>query len=309
MKTALFTVSFAGLWGQHRLSLEEAIEKTASLGFQGVEIMGKRPHLSPLDYSLADCDRLRARLEKRKLTLAAVAAYTNFTGGMAASEVPFVDMQVGYVEALAQRAARLGGDLVRIFTSYERTDTPFARQWQITVEAIRQCCDRAAAHGVTIGVQNHHDIGVHTKAMRELLAAVDRPNVIPMHDCWSPHLRGEDVAAGARAMAKRMRFTTVADYVTVPRARYRPDLVNYLPPDPSFALAVPMGDGELPYRAFFSALARGGFDGWVSYEMCSPIRGGGSLENLERYARQFLKYMQKWKTHGSRKKTRGRSRR
>ena len=57
MKTCLFTVSFAGFWGQHKLSLEEAIAKTAALGFQGIEIMGKRPHLSPLDYSLADLER------------------------------------------------------------------------------------------------------------------------------------------------------------------------------------------------------------------------------------------------------------
>jgi sugar phosphate isomerase/epimerase len=52
-----------------------------------------------------------------------------------------------------------------------------------------------------------------------------------------------------------------------------------------------MGEGELPYRAFFSALRSGGFDGWVSYEMCSPLRGGGSLDNLKACARKFLAYM------------------
>ena len=39
MKTSLFTVSFAGLWGQHRLTLEESIDKVAELGFDGIEIM------------------------------------------------------------------------------------------------------------------------------------------------------------------------------------------------------------------------------------------------------------------------------
>jgi hypothetical protein len=56
-------------------------------------------------------------------------------------------------------------------------------------------------------------------------------------------------------------------------------------------------------------LAKGGFDGWVSYEMCSPIRGGGSPENLEHYARRFLKYMQSWTTPKSRTGSRGRVRR
>lgn len=291
MKTCLFTVSFAGFWGQHKLTLEEAIAKTAALGFEGIEIMGKRPHFSPLDYSLSDCNRLRGLLDKNKLKLAAVAAYTNFTGGLAAAEVPFVDMQVSYVEALAERTARLGGSLIRVFTGYERTDTPFSRQWQIVVEALQACCDRAARFGVTIGVQNHHDIGVHTKSLEAILAAVDRPNLIPMYDCWSPYLRGEDIVAGARRMASRMQFTTVADYLVLPRSRYQPALVNYSPAAPGFALAVPMGEGDLPYRKFFGALGKAKFKGWVSYEMCSPVRGGGSLANLERYSKTFLEYM------------------
>src|SRR6185503_5673178 len=112
MKLSLFTVSFAGFWGQDRLSIEQSIDKAAELGFEGVEIAGKRPHLSPLDVSLEDCAKLRKRLEQHKITLSAIAAYTNFTGGMEAAEVPFNEMQVAYVEELSKRAQALGGNLV-----------------------------------------------------------------------------------------------------------------------------------------------------------------------------------------------------
>ena len=294
MKLSLFTVSFAGLWGQHRLSLEQTIDKAAELGFAGVEIMGKRPHLSPLDWTLDDCRRLGEQLERRNLSLSAIAAYTNFTGGMEAAEVPFADLQVAYIEALAERAAIMGGDLIRVFTSYERNDVPFAAQWQKTIQAVRECCDRAAVHGVTIGIQNHHDIGADTKALSELLHQIDRPNVIPMYDCWSIHLRGEDIAAGAEQMAARMRFTTVADYITLPRAKYQPNLINYVELNPPFAMAVPMGEGEIDYRTFFDTLAASGFDGCVSYEMCSPVRDGGELATLDDYAGRFIKFMQPW---------------
>ena len=63
MKLSLFTVSYAGLWGQHQLTLEDAIRKAAELGYQGVELMGKRPHFSPLDWSLEDCRALKTLLE------------------------------------------------------------------------------------------------------------------------------------------------------------------------------------------------------------------------------------------------------
>lgn len=108
MKLSLFTVSFAGFWGQHSLTLEESIDQAAELGFAGVEIMGKRPHLSPLDYSIDDCKRLRERMEQRGIALSAIAAYTNFTGGTEAAEVPFVDFQVDYVGQLARCAQALG---------------------------------------------------------------------------------------------------------------------------------------------------------------------------------------------------------
>jgi sugar phosphate isomerase/epimerase len=294
MKTSIFTVSFAGLWGQQKLSLEESIDLAADLGYQGVELIGKRPHLSPLDYSVDDCKQLRERIEKNGLQCSAVAGYTNFLGGLEAGEVPFVDMQVDYVTQLAERAAALGSDLVRIFTSYERDDMPWFAQWKKNVDAIAECCDRAADFGVTIGVQNHHDIAVHTKVLDELMYAIGRDNVIPMWDCWSPHLRGEDLRAGAKLMAKRMRFTTVADYTVLPRHKYLPELVNYDQAGPPAVLAVAMGDGDLDYKTFFDALKDEGFAGWVSYENCSPLRDGGSLETLKRYSQRFVDYMKPW---------------
>jgi sugar phosphate isomerase/epimerase len=291
MRTALFTVSFAGLWGQDRLTLEQSIDLAADLGFEGVEIMGKRPHLSVLDYGVDECLRLREQVDRRGLQVAAIAGYTDFTGGSGAAEVPFGEMQIAYVAELARRASVLGCDLVRVFTSYEHEGAGFMAQWGATVEALRACCDRAAEFGVQIGVQNHHDIAVDTSAYVELLAEVDRPNITPMYDCWSPYLRGEDVVAGAARLAPRMQCTTVADYVVLRRWKYLPNVVNYAPIQPPAVLAVPMGEGELPYEAFLRALQAHGYDGWVTYEMCSPIRGGGGRANLESYARTFLKFM------------------
>jgi len=54
---------------------------------------------------------------------------------------------------------------------------------------------------------------------------------------------------------------------------------------------VPMGDGCVDYGAFFDALAATGYDGYVAFEMCAPLLGGGAEENLDRCARGFLNYM------------------
>jgi sugar phosphate isomerase/epimerase len=52
-----------------------------------------------------------------------------------------------------------------------------------------------------------------------------------------------------------------------------------------------MGEGLIDYRGFFQALREVGYRGYVAYEMCSPLRGGGSEANLDRCARQFLQYL------------------
>jgi hypothetical protein len=46
MIPTLFSVSYAGLWGQQTLDLESFIRKAATLGYSAVELMAKRPNLS-----------------------------------------------------------------------------------------------------------------------------------------------------------------------------------------------------------------------------------------------------------------------
>ena len=86
-------------------------------------------------------------------------------------------------------------------------------------------------------------------------------------------------------------ITTNADYVCLPRFRYRPELVNYERVTPDLVRAVPFGAGCIDYGAFFAGLKAGGFAGVATFEMCSPLRGGGELENLDRYAQTYLQWM------------------
>jgi sugar phosphate isomerase/epimerase len=290
VKHCLFSISYAGLWGQERLELLDFIDKAASLGYAGVMIAGKRPHLSPLD---AGPDRLRAvrdRLDAAGLECAVIAGYTDFSGA-APPMVPVPEMQIAYVEALARIAAALGAPYVRVFTGYEKPDEPLMQVWQRVVRALQECSDRAAAHGVTLAVQNHHDLGVHTDAMAELLADIDRPNCKLGFDAWSLALRGEDLYAAAKRMAPQAVITTNADYIRIPRARYRAELENYEPMAQPLVRAVPFGDGFIDYEAFFAGLRDGGFDGVATYEMCAPLRGGGAADNLDRCARGYLQWM------------------
>ena len=290
MKHCLFSISYAGLWGQDRLDLLDFIDRSAELGYDGVMIAGKRPHLSPLDATPERLKEVAARLDQAGIECPVIGGYTDFSGA-APPMVPVPEMQIAYVESLARIAAQVGAKYVRVFSGYEKEGEPLIHVWERIVASLQECADRAAAYGVTLAVQNHHDMGVCTDAMAELHADIDRDNCKLGFDAWSLALRGEDVYEAAKRMAPHTAITTNADYVKIPRARYRPDLENYESMEPPLVRAVSFGDGFIDYDAFFRGLRDGGFDGISTYEMCAPLRGGGSMENLDRCAKKYLEWM------------------
>ncbi len=286
----LHSVSYSGSWGQHALTPEQFVEKAAELGFQGVMLMAKRPHLSVLDWSADARARLRERIERLGLRTSCIAGYTNFTADLEHGDIPHREFQIRHVVELAEMARDLGGSLVRVFTGYEHSAATPASQMKLVVESLRECARRAAGFGVTIGVQNHHDLFCDYRSQYDLIHEIGEPNCRAMFDAWAPALHGVDIAIGARKMAPITAFTTTANYEMRPRYRYHPAQVNYEPLLPSVQ-AVAIDEGFIDYRAFLDALESGGYSGPVAYEMCSHLSGGGSLENLDRCARRFIEFM------------------
>lgn len=292
MTPTLFSVSYAGLWGQYELGLLPFIAKAAALGYSAVELMGKPPHLAPWNIDAGYLARIKECAAQHKVEIATLAGYTDFTNGKSAPEVPFREMQIDYVRALARAAAQLDAKIVRVFTGYSTAEHAYQEDWQRCVSAVRECAMVAQDFGVILGVQNHHDTAISCEAYTEFLNDVDHPNCRAMFDPWVPALTGEDLHACAKALAPRMVQTTLADYVRLKRYAYLPGLVNYRPM-PEMVKAVPVGDGFIDLASFFKGLKEGGFNGYVAYEMCSPLRGGGSEENLDKTARTSLAAIQR----------------
>jgi sugar phosphate isomerase/epimerase len=290
VKYLLHSVSYAGLWGQAYLPIDQFIPKAAELGYEGVMLMAKRPHVSPLDYGERERAALRSLLEQHHLPHVCLAGYNNFTADLEHGEVPHREIQTHYIVELARLARDIGAQSLRIFTGYDNPAADYSRQWRLVVDTLREIGDRTAELGVTIGVQNHHDVAAGYETMRDLLRTVNHPNVKAMFDAWSPGLHGDDLEKAASLLAPHTIHTTVADYQLRPRFRYNAALVNY-ERQTSFVQAVPMGSGFLDYAGFFRGLRSGGFNGTVAYEMCSPLEDGGDIATLDRYARRFLEYM------------------
>ncbi|MCF7972351.1 MAG: sugar phosphate isomerase/epimerase [Phycisphaerae bacterium] len=303
VKTCLHSVSYAGFWrGQARLSVDAFLLKAKQLGFDGIMLMAKRPHVSILDYDADARKALKQRIQSLDLALVCLAGYTDFTAGIDKAGIPNMEIQVAYVGELAKLAKDLGTPMVRIFTGYERPDVPFDKQYALVVEGLKLAGKKAAEYGITLAVQNHHDIASHHETMLWLLNEVNLPNVKAAFDAWTPTLEGLD-SVQMKAAIERMKpyivHTTAAQYVRLPRYHYDHTLTNFMQ-DETVIRAVPMGEGFIDYDTFLRSLQAIGYQGYIAYEMCEVLDGGGDIDNLDRTARAFLEYVARFRKNSER---------
>lgn len=297
VKTCLHSVSYLGIWrGQPQLTVDEFLVKAKELGYEGVMLVAKRPHVSPHDYDKAARAKLKAKIDSLGLTLVGLAGYTDFTAGIDKPGIPNAEIQATWVGEIAELAKDLGTNMVRIFTGYERPGIPYDKQYAEVVAGLKMAGKLAAEHGVTLAVQNHHDIALHHDAMSWLLKEVNLPNVMAGWDAWSPTLEGLSSRELKESILKMKPFiinTIAADYVTHPRYNYVNNLTNYKAEQPVMR-ACPMGQGIIDYKTWFETLKEIGYQGWVVYEMCEVLDGGGSMENMDKTAKIFLDYMKQF---------------
>jgi len=224
VKTCLHSVSYMGIWrGQVTLTVDQFLVKAKELGFDGVMLAAKRPHVSLIDYDDEARVRLRARIKELGLELVCLAGYCDFAAGVDKAGIPNVEIQAVYIGELARLARDLGTNMVRIYTGYERPDVPYDKQYSLVVEGLQMAGKIASKYGITLAVQNHHDIALHHDAMKWLLDEVNLPNVKAAFDCWSPTLEGlssEEIKQAIYKMKPYIVHTTTADYAKLPRYKY-----------------------------------------------------------------------------------------
>ncbi len=298
VKTCLHSVSYAGVWRGHSfLSVDDFLVKAKELGYDGVMLVAKRPHVSPFDYDQQARQRLRQKIKDLGLELVGLAGYTDFTAGCDKPGIPNVEIQASYVGEVAKLAHDLGTNMVRIFTGYIRPDIAYDKQYAMVVEGLKLAGKKAAEWDVTLAVQNHHDIAIHHDEMFWLMQEVDMPNVKVGFDAWSPTLEGldrQEISKGIRLLEPYLVNTIVAQYVKMPQYRYVPEKTNYKAVQAQIR-AIPLSEqGIIDYDAFIATLRDIGYQGYLVYEMCEVLRGGGSIENLDKTAKAFLDYVKKF---------------
>ena len=278
MKTALHSVSYAGVWpGQARLSLEDFLLRRPRPRLRGRHAHGqaaapvrprRRRRRPPPPARPARLPGPQARLPG--------GLHRLLHGGRPARHSQPARCRSSTSASCAGWPSDLGCNLVRVFTGFDHGRRLLRPAMAAGASASLQECtasppasaSRSACRTITTWPSTGKACSTCWRTSASRTA----------RRCSTPGHRHCTAATSWRrrgSLAPHMVHTTVADYVRRPRFRYQPPLVNYVR-EADAVRAVPMGEGFIDYRGFLRALREAGFQGHVAYEMCSPLRGGGA---------------------------------
>lgn len=291
MKFILHSVSYSPTWkGQTALSLEAVINKAAQLGFDGIELIAKRPHASPIDLDPEARQRVQEQIQSQGLELACIAGYQDFSTSLEHPDMPRLEKELLYLRETIRLAHDLGCRIVRIYSGFLRPNIPYQDQWNWCVSYLREGAKFAEDHDVLLALQNHSEITVHHVDVLEMIEEIGSPAMRVALDAPYVVKTGVALEKAVADVGSLIVYSTASDHL------YRTVALHLAPSafkaTGSYTLTrnitVPVGQGKVDYQTFFKALKGVGYDAYMAYEICSPIKGGGSEENLDRCAKESL---------------------
>ncbi len=150
------------------LKLEDFITDCAAMGLEGTE---------PTSYYFPK-DLTPQRLRQYKhlaFRLGLDISGTGVGNDFCHPPGPKRDAQLALVKQWIQYAEVLGAPMVRIFAGGPKAGQTLEEAYRLVTEAIEQCCQHAAAHGVFLALENHGGLTATAEGVLRLVKAVNSP--------------------------------------------------------------------------------------------------------------------------------------
>jgi len=297
IKISLHSVSYAGFfYAGSALPLKDVLLRAVKYGYKGVELTAKRPHGLPSDLDQKARREIRELYASNCLEISIVAGYTNFAEPLAERR----DKELVYMKEIINLARDLNVNKVRIFAAgMGEVDPryPYTQYWEWCKDCLRDSAEMAEEAGVILGLQNHLPLMHSYRDVLDMIEEVGSPALKAMIDPPLLSAAGDPIEKAVKDSAKvLLHHVHVSDHVVTPGPTVRA-VGGYVRGEAS--QIVPMGEGNQgeDLRRWFKAVREIGYNGWVSYEVCSPVYEKHRLAPLAKVdilverAAHFLKEM------------------
>lgn len=313
MKVSLYTISYTGIWYAGKaLTIEEIIPRIKGMGYDGIEVAGKRPHASPLDWDEEKCRKIKELAVSEGSPIIALASYSNFASPIIEereNELLMLREQIrlaNWLEAPIVRvfAAWMGTVLHNDYGTYDFSRNTWhypgctwldRRNW--VVECLKEAVKWAEDYGITLALQTHGP--VVRPGYEDTLEIVK--------EIGSEHLKMSlDIGLGCFD-----QFTQQSDEYIANAVRDCKDYVVHSHYNAKFEETpegeviqvpydapgrTPPGGSIINYPAFVRELKKIEYKGYLSYEVCGLVTKYGKVQGIEeadRLAHLAVRYMKR----------------
>lgn len=298
MKTALYSVTYAGIWYDGGpLSIEELIACAKKYGYEGIEIDGKRPHGFPLDWDEKRRATIRKLAKESGIEIIGVAGNNNLVS-------PFVEDRENELLMMSEQiklARDLEAKIVRVFMAWPGItyidgkanydiprryaidgfaagpDATALQRWRWAKECLVEASEIAKRYGVTLALQNHHPYFMYKNKtyldMLEMVREVNSEFLKCSLDCPLLATQEDDYVTQA------VRDTGKLEVISHFGGEFVHDTKGEVRQVPCHGFDSVVNN----YTAFVRALKETGYEGYLSYELChSVLNNNHELAGIER---------------------------
>ncbi|MFS0836541.1 sugar phosphate isomerase/epimerase family protein [Paenibacillus sp. 1P03SA] len=270
-------------------SIQEAMKITADLGFDGIEIACREPHLSP-QTSIPRVKEIRRLADEHVLDIPVLGGYM---GRFSESGDPECAAAYDEFLALLERADYLETDMIRVFPGGPNAFLAADYHYEKAAHWLRKCAEAARRHEKTILLEIHNVSLIETvESSLRLLEMIGEDNVGLIHDAGNMYISDTDFGrASVRGLGSRLQHVHVKDEKRIPAAggpgtgTFR----NVTRHGEEHFLQCRLGEGEVDHRELFEALAETGYGGWVTLECFAPYPPVEQLAHDRDAVRQLLR--------------------
>lgn len=248
------------------MSLVQWIDLAATLEIDGLEF-----YMGFMDLrDRSTWAATRRYVEDRGLTIPMMCCSPDFTHPDPAFRQQQIELERGWIDM----TAALGGRFCRVLSGQRRPEVSRSEGIRYAAECIEACIPHAAAHGITLIIENHYkdnywqfpEFAQKADVFCELVDRVQSPHFGVNYDPSNTILAGEDPLDLLERIKHRIVTMHASDrYLvegTIEDLRREEDSVGYAR---RLRHGI-IGRGLNDYDKIFSTLAAIGFNGWISIE-------------------------------------------
>jgi sugar phosphate isomerase/epimerase len=267
--------AFSGVLIDH--SIQEALQLTKKLGFDGLEIAAREPHLSA-STSVQRIKEIRSVADGLGLEIPVLAGYMGSfsTASDKECEQAFADFQ-----RILEASLTLGSTMIRVVAggpnAFRAQDYHYAKSayW------LRKCAVEAKKHDRKIVLEIHNiSLAETVESSLRLVHLVGEDNVGLIHDAGNMYITDTDYGRDSViGLGDRMFHVHVKDEKRVDEAGAPGTFVNLTKHGQEKFLQCRLGEGEADHQPLFDTLKETGYAGWVTLECHAPFPAYERLEH------------------------------